>query len=111
MPRRPSDEAQPVRHAFGNLLKNLAAGARLALFVPVSRLAFRIDLGQLLLLLLVSALIDVGIDWVHYGADGYFSWFGLGNEVFGAGLLLVLAAALALLFRDVTIALAVPVLM
>ena len=36
-------------------------GVRLALFLPVSRLAFRIDLAQLLLLFAVSALIDFGV--------------------------------------------------
>ena len=35
---------------------------------------------QLLLLLVVSALVDVGVDWARYGADGYFTWFGLGTR-------------------------------
>jgi len=83
-------------HHIANLVRNLVAGLRLAIFLPVSRLAFRIDLVQLLLLLAVSAAIDIGVDWARFGADGYFSWFGLGNEFFGAGLLLVTAALLAL---------------
>ena len=66
--------------------------------LPVSRLRFRVDLVQLLLLLVVSALIDLGIDWVRFGADGYFTWFGLGNEIFGAGVLLLSAAILAIAF-------------
>ena len=99
-----------MRHHFANLARNLAAGLRLALFLPVSRLAFRIDLAQLLLLLVVSALIDLGVDWVRYGADGYFSWFGLGNEIFGAGVLLLTAAVLALAFRQRALVLALPVL-
>ena len=80
------------------------------LFLPVSRLRFRVDLVQLLLLLVVSALIDVGIDWVRYGADGYFTWFGLGNEIFGAGVLLLTAAVLALAFGQREFVLALPVL-
>jgi len=96
-------------HHFANLVRNLAAGLRLAAFLPVSRLAFRIDLVQLLLLLAVSALIDVGVDWARFGADGYFSWFGLGNEFFGAGLLLVTAALLSLAFGQSSLLLAIPV--
>jgi hypothetical protein len=99
-----------MRHHFAALARNLGAGLRLACFLPVARLAFRIDLAQLLLLLVVSALIDLGIDWVRYGSDGYFTWFGLGNEIFGAGILLVTAAALALAFGQRALALALPVL-
>jgi Peptidase C13 family len=99
-----------MRLPFANLVRNLAAGLRLTLFLPVSRLAFRIDVAQLLLLLVVSAALDIGIDWIRYGADGYFSWFGLGNEIFGAGVLLLTAAVLALAFREATLWLAVPVL-
>jgi len=102
-----------MRHHFTALVRNLVAGARLASFLPVSRLAFRIDLAQLLLLLVVSALIDLGVDWYRYGygTDGYFSWFGLGNEFFGAGILLFTAAVLALAFGQRPFALALPVLL
>jgi hypothetical protein len=99
-----------MRHHLANLCRNLAAGLRLVAFRPVSRLAFRIDLVALLLLLIVSALLDVFVDWVRFGADGYFSWFGLGNEFFGASLLLLSAAILALAFRQTALVLAVPVL-
>jgi hypothetical protein len=97
-------------HHITNLVRNLAAGLRLAVFLPVSRLAFRIDLAQLLLLLVVSAVIDIGADWARFSADGYFSWFGLGNEFFGAGVLLVTAALLALAFGQSVLVLAVPVI-
>ena len=99
-----------MRHHFANLARNLAAGVQLVLMLPVSRLRFRVDLVQLLLLLVLSALIDVGIDWVRFGADGYFTWFGLGNEFFGAGVLLITAAILALAFGQREFALALPVL-
>src|SRR5436190_5182552 len=97
-------------HHLANLARNLATGLRLVLFLPVSRLAFRIDQVQLLLLLILSALLDLGIDWARYGGNGEFSWFGLGNEFFGAGILLVTAALLALAFRDSALVLALPVL-
>jgi hypothetical protein len=99
-----------MRHPLFNLARNLAAGLRLVLFLPVSRLAFRIDLVQLLLLLVVSAALDFGVDWARFGADGYFSWLGLGNEFFGAGVLLLSAAVIALAFGQTALVLAIPVL-
>ena len=99
-----------MRHPFTSLLRNLVAGLRLALFAPVARLAFRIDVVQLLLLFAVSALVDFGADWVRYGPDAYFSWFGAGNELFAAALMLLTAALLALVFRQGTLLLAIPVL-
>jgi hypothetical protein len=96
-------------HHVANLFRNLGAGLRLVLFLPVSRLAFRIDLVQLLLLLAVSAALDFGVDWARYGTNGNFSLFGLGNEFFGAGVLLVSAALLALAFGQTALVLAVPV--
>ena len=97
-------------HHVANLFRNLAAGLRLVLFLPISRLAFRIDLVQLLLLLVVSAALDLAVDFGRFGAVGDFSWFGLGNEFFGAGVLLVSAALLALAFGEAALVLAVPVL-
>jgi Peptidase C13 family len=93
-----------------NLGCNLGAGFRLAMFVPVSRLAFRIDLAQLLLLFVASALIDVATDWIRFGPDATFSWFGAGGELIAAGLLLLTAALQALVFRKRSLALAIPVL-
>jgi len=99
-----------MRHQLANLGRNLVAGLRLVLFLPVARLAFRIDLVQLLLLFAVSALLDLGVDWVRYGVEGQFSWLGLGNEFFGAGVLLLSAALIGLAFRQTSIVLALPVL-
>jgi len=99
-----------MRNQFVNLIRNLAAGLRLALFAPVARLAFRIDVVQLLLLFAVSALVDFGADWVRYGPDAHFSWFGAGNELFAAGLMMLTAAVLALAFRQGALILAIPVL-
>jgi hypothetical protein len=60
-------------------------------------------------LLVFSAFVDIGTDWARYGADGYFTWFGLGTEIFGAGLLLLTAAVLALAFGQREVLLALPV--
>jgi hypothetical protein len=99
-----------MRTGLANLLRNLAAGLRLALFLRVSRLAFRIDVMQLLLLFAVSAALDFGVDWVRYGPDAYFSWYGAGSEVFAGGMLLLTAALLALALRESALVLAAPVL-
>ncbi len=99
-----------MRRHFENLVRNLATGARLALFMPVTRLSFRIDVPQLLLLFALSALLDFATDWIRYGPDAYFSSYGAGSEIFAGGLLMLTSAALALAFRQATLILAVPVL-
>ena len=99
-----------MTHEFAKLRRNLGAGCRLALFLRVPRLAFRIDLAQLLLLFVVSALLDVGADWIRYGPDAQFSWSGATGEFVTMGLLLLCAAVLALAFRQHALALAIPVL-
>jgi len=97
-------------HALTELGRNLWAGLRLALFMPVARLAFRIDLVQLLLLFVVSALIDIGTDWIRYGPDARFSPLGVSAEFFAISVLLLSAALQAVMFRQRALALAIPVL-
>jgi len=97
-------------HELTKLGRNLLAGARLALFMPVERFAFRIDLAQLLLLFVLSALLDIGVDWSRFQPDARFSWYGAGNEFLAAGLLLFSSAVLALLFRQHALAVAIPLL-
>lgn len=92
------------------LARNLAAGLRVALFLPVRRLAFRIDLPQLLALFVVSALVDVAADAMRYGDGAAFSWLGLGNEIYSGGILILSSALIALLNRDRALALAIPVI-
>jgi len=97
--------------AFASALAcNLAAGLRLALFLPVRRLAFRVDLPQVLALFVVSALVDVAADAMRYGEGAAFSWLGLGNEIYSGGILLLSAALIALANRDRALALAIPVI-
>ena len=99
-----------MRNEAAKLARNLIAGLRLALFLPVTRLAFRVDLAQLLLLFALSALLDVGADWVRYGPDAHFSWLGAGNELFAGALMMLTSALLALAFRQPHLAVTVPVL-
>lgn len=97
-------------HALADLLRNLRAGLRLAFFRPVERLAFRIDLPQLLLLFLLSALIDVVGDALRVDAPRVFSLLGAGSELYSGALLLFTAALVALINRQRDLALAIPVL-
>jgi hypothetical protein len=99
-----------VRYVLSNLLRNLVAGLRVAFFAPIARLAFRIDLVQLMLLFLVSAAIDLGRDWLRTDSDRVFSLLGAGTEFFGAGLFLFLTALLALLYRQRRLALTLAVI-
>ncbi|MEO8345546.1 MAG: C13 family peptidase [Betaproteobacteria bacterium] len=99
-----------MRLALASLARNLIAGLRLSLFMPVTRLDFRIDLGQLLLLFLLSAAIDVVGDWTRTGPMREFSLFGAGTELYSGGLLLLASAVLALAFRQRTLAMAIPVI-
>ena len=82
------------------LSRNLIAGARVALFVPVRRAAFRIDLWQWVAIVVVSALVDVVLDALRAQAGTQFSIHGLDGEVFALGLLMLESGVLAALFRD-----------
>ncbi|MCC7328100.1 MAG: hypothetical protein IT521_14995 [Burkholderiales bacterium] len=97
-------------YALANLLRNLGTGLRLACFLPVQRLAFRIDLTQLLLLFAVSAGIDVAGEGFLVEAPREFSWLGAGTELYAAGLLLLSSALIALANRQRQVALALPVI-
>ncbi|HZP67435.1 MAG TPA: C13 family peptidase [Rudaea sp.] len=99
-----------MRHQLVQLVRNLRAGARLAFFMPVRRLDFRVGLAEIVMLFVLGAILDFGNDWIRYGPDAYLSLYGGGSEVFSAGLLLLIAAILALLFRQHTLLTALPVM-
>lgn len=99
-----------MHYALVNFLRNLGAGLRLCTFRRVSRLDFRIDYTQLLLLLALSAGIDIAGDWFRAVPPRSFSWLGAGAELYAAGLLLLTAALIAILNRQRPIALAIPVI-
>ena len=99
-----------MAYALNSLLRNLLAGLRVAFFLPVTRFAFRVDLVQIVLLFVVSAALDVARDALRAGPERVFSLFGAGNEFFSAGVLLFIAAMLALLLRQRSIALTLPLI-
>ena len=81
-----------MAYAFANLLRNLRAGLRLACFLRVDRLAFRIDLAQLVLLFVLSALIDIIGDFFRAVPPREFAIEGLGPELYSGALLLLASA-------------------
>lgn len=95
--------------ALRGLLANLAAGLRLALGLPVTRTAFRVDAAQLVLLVVVSALVDAGIDWLRQGPGVMLDASAVGGELAGFATLMLAAALLAWAARDAALVVALPV--
>jgi hypothetical protein len=97
-------------YAIANLWRNLCAGLRLACFRRVDRLAFRVDLVQLLLLFALSAVIDFIGDWFRAAPPREFSLLGAGSELYAGAVLLLASALIALFNRQRHVALALPVI-
>jgi hypothetical protein len=98
-----------MRNALNGLGRNLASGLRLALFMRVDRGAFRISVAQLVLVVIVSAAIDIDADWLHAAHEARFSMLGLHGELFALGLLTLSSAVIAMLRRDRDLYLALPI--
>ena len=103
-----SDNAMSI--LLRDLGRNLAAGALLVLGQPVPRLRFRIGVPQLLALFVVSAVLDIAVDWLRQEPGASFAVTGLVSECFFGALLMLFAAVLALAFRQPGYALALPVI-
>jgi len=99
-----------VRQASIDLSRNLQSGLRLAFGLPVSLLAFRVNVRQLLLLLCIDVLIGVTNDYVRAGAHPTLSMHAIVYEGFEAAALLVMGALLSAAFRQPHLRLAVPVI-
>src|SRR5436309_2337276 len=99
-----------VRQASIDLSRNLKSGLRLAFGLPVSLLAFRVSVRQLLLLLCIGVLIGVTNDYVRAGADPTLSMHAIVYEGFEAAALLLMGALLSAAFRQPHLKLAVPVI-
>lgn len=89
-----------MRDALAGLRHNLATGARLALFRRTDRRAFRVDLGAWLLVILVSALLDIVLDGLRAAPGSRFTLDGLGGELYSVGLLMVTSAIIGVATRD-----------
>ncbi len=89
-----------MRHALVDLLRNLAAGARLALFRPVGITSFRITLGSVLALIAFAYGLEIALDALRIGAGATFNANALPRAAFGTGVMLLLVAVLAVGFRQ-----------
>jgi len=99
-----------MRHTLAALIRNLVAGFRVACMLPVTQLAFRVDLPQLVLLFVVSSALDVARDAIRAGPERVFNLFGAGSEFFSAGVLLFIGALIALALRRRAVAVSLPVI-
>jgi hypothetical protein len=93
-----------------DLGRNLWSGALLVFGQPVSKLRFRIGVPQLLVLFFLSAWLDLAVDTVRREPDSTFVLRGLIGEGFYGGLLMLFAALLAVILRQPSFALALPVI-
>jgi len=97
-------------YVLASLARNLLAGLRLAFLLPVRSLDFRVDAAQLVLITFLSAVIDVGTDYLRAGPGPSFSITGLYGEIYAFGLLLLTAAVLAMARRLPSLLLSVPII-
>jgi hypothetical protein len=94
-----------------DLGRNLASGGLMVFGQRVTRLSFRIGLPQLLVLFAVSALLDVGLDALRAQPGAVLAPYGLVAEAFYGAVLMLFAALLAIVFRQPSYALALPVIL
>ena len=98
-----------MRYTVLALVRNLAAGARVAVFRRVDLAAFRIDVAQWLLLVVVSAVVDIALDGVRSEPGAVLSWAGINGELFALGQLMLASAFVAALARDRSVFIALPI--
>lgn len=102
--------AAPMRKMFTDLVRNLVAGARLAVGLRASVASFRISVGALLVLLATTVALDIALDWLRVGPAGGFSHWGLQSQALYVPVLLLCAAILSLVARQSHLMLALPVM-
>src|SRR3982751_5142527 len=98
-----------MAYFFAALLRNLIAGARLALFMRVRRDAFRLDVTQFLAMFVMSALVDIVLDRLRAESGTQFALQGVDGELFAVGLLMVTCGLIAALYRDASLFVALPI--
>jgi hypothetical protein len=94
---------------FIRLARNLGSGLRLAFLRRVRRHDFRIGIADLLVLVVAMSLFDIGVDFLRYGSDAEFSWFGVTGEMYGFGVVMLVAGFLGVVFRRRSLVLSVPI--
>lgn len=100
-----------LAQVWADLWQNLKSGLRLAFALPVSLLAFRVSVRQLIVLGILSILLDVFLDRVHAGADAVLSLRAIVYEGFSYAVLLLIGAILSAAYRQAHLKLALPVIL
>jgi hypothetical protein len=93
-----------------DLWRNLKSGLRLAFALPLSLLAFRVSVRQLIVLGVLNVLISAMVDYVRAGTDPVLSMHAIVYEGFNITALLLISAVLGAAFRQPHLRLALPVL-
>jgi len=99
-----------VTQAWIDFWRNLKSGLRLAFGLPVSLLAFRVSVRQLLLLFCLGVLIGVTNDYLRAGAQPMLSMDATVYEGFEAAALLLMGVVLSAAFKQPHLKLALPVI-
>jgi hypothetical protein len=100
-----------LAQVWADLWQNLKSGVRLAFALPVSLLAFRVSVRQLIMLGILSILMDVFLDRVRAGAYAVLSLQAIVYEGFSYAVLLLVGAILSAAFRQTHLKLALPVIL
>ncbi len=100
-----------VAQAALDLGCNLKNGLRLAFGLPVSPLAFRVNVRQLIALAVLGIVVGALVDYVHAGPHPSFAPHAIVYEGFSAAVLLFIAAVLSAAFSQPHLRLALPVIL
>jgi Peptidase C13 family len=90
--------------------RNIGSGLRVALGLPISLLAFRISVRQLLLVFVFNVAIGAAIDYARAGPDPVLATYAVVYEGFMGAVLLLMAALLSAAYRQPHLKLALPVI-
>ena len=99
-----------VTQTGSDLWRNVKSGFRLAFALPVSLLAFRVSVRQLIVLSVLGILIGLMVDYVRAGTEPVLSPHAIVYEGFSTALLLLIGAVLGAAFRQPHLKLALPVI-
>lgn len=95
-----------MRDAFDNII----AGARLALFLPVTEHAFRFSRGQVWMMATAGLLLSIGLDWTFTAAPSAFNGYGFHDEALFLVLVMLAAWVVAVAAHDARLNQALPVM-
>jgi hypothetical protein len=98
-----------MRAGLAALMRNLAAGMRLALFLRVQATAFRVTLGALLALIVFVYVFEVALEAIRVGPGATFNPFALPYAVAGTAVTLFVIGVVAVAFRQPQLMLAASV--